>query len=248
MKEIFIDINTDAGEGMGNEARLFPYISSCNIACGGHTGTAESIRKTANLGIASGVLPGAHPSYPDTVHFGRISMQLPPEDLTLEIKKQVAFFEETLNHEGITMHHIKAHGALYNDMAHKQELVLSYLDALIPYKDRVFLYVACASQLGKVAKSKGFRIRWEAFLDRNYNNDLTLVSRKNSNAMIESPKKVLQHLLRMVKTGQVLSVVGKKRPIHADTYCLHSDSANAIEIIEYLTKELPKHQIQIAKY
>ena len=112
-----IDLNCDVGEGIGNEALLFPYISSCNIACGGHAGDADSMLETVRLAQKHNVLIGAHPSYPDREHFGRIRIEMAPEVLQKHLERQIKALTGILEPLNIPLHHIKAHGALYNDLA-----------------------------------------------------------------------------------------------------------------------------------
>lgn len=242
-----IDINCDVGEGVGNEASLFKIISSCNIACGGHAGNKESIREVVKLALTQSVKTGAHPSYPDRENFGRISMAMEPQAFMESIHKQLQVFVDALSLEGGSFHHIKPHGALYNDLARDMILCGHFLNALSPYKEYAKLYVPYDSVISHEARKVGWNCSSEAFCDRNYNDDLSLVSRKNSNAIIKDPEKVLLHLLRMVKDQKVLTINGKMISIMADTYCLHGDTDNVLEILMYLASELPKYNFCITK-
>jgi UPF0271 protein len=235
-----IDINCDVGEGIGNEAKVLPYVSSCNIACGGHAGDETIMKWVVSLAKKYQVKVGAHPSYPDIANFGRVSMDLSPKELIDTIRLQVAQLVLICNQENIKLHHIKAHGALYNDIAKGGTLAKTFLAALDPYKSKVFLYVPAASVLEELAINQGFKIKREAFGDRNYNTDLSLVSRKKANAMILAPQLVLEHLLRMVKEEQVRTVSGTLERMQAETYCIHGDTPNALQILTYLSEELPK--------
>ena len=117
ISKVFIDINCDVGEGIGNERSLFPHISSCNIACGGHAGDLNSMSEIVQLARRSGIKVGAHPSYPDRENFGRKSMKIEKRLLISSIQKQIKALESILISSNMQLHHIKAHGALYNDMA-----------------------------------------------------------------------------------------------------------------------------------
>ncbi len=242
-----IDINCDVGEGVGNEASLFEIISSCNIACGGHAGDMESMREVLKLALDRNVKTGAHPSYPDRANFGRISMEMEPQAFMESIDEQLQAFENALSLEGGSLHHIKPHGALYNDLARNQILCGYFLKALAPYKEYAKLYVPYKSVISQEAQKAGWICYTEAFCDRNYNDDHSLVSRKNANAIIQDPEKVLLHLLRMVKDQKILTVNRIMIPIQADTYCLHGDTNNVLEILVYLASELPKYNLCIAK-
>ncbi|MAU14574.1 MAG: lactam utilization protein LamB [Muricauda sp.] len=247
MDQFKIDINCDVGEGVGNEAEIFPFISSCNIACGGHAGDSDTMLKIASLAKKHKVEVGAHPSFPDKANFGREVMDISNQDLIQSIRNQLADFDEVLKHEQVTLHHIKAHGALYNQTARDEQLAGVYLDAIVEYRDNTILYVPFGSVIARMAKERGFQVWFEAFADRNYNLDLTLVSRKEKNAIIEEPEEVLQHILPIIKNDEVISINGKSLKICAHTLCIHGDTVSALKILTYLSKELPKKQVHIQK-
>ncbi|MHA7832522.1 MAG: 5-oxoprolinase subunit PxpA [Flagellimonas sp.] len=247
MGQFKIDINCDVGEGVGNEADIFPFISSCNIACGGHAGDQETMLKVAYLAKKHNLKVGSHPSYPDKANFGREVMDISDQNLIQSIRKQLADFDEVLKQEQISLHHIKAHGALYNQTAKDEELAKAYLDAIDDYKDRVLLYVPYNSVVAKLAKERGFKLWFEAFADRNYNSDLSLVSRKDENALIEDPEAVLRHILPIIKNSKVVAVNGESLIIKANTLCIHGDTVSALKILMYLSSALPKNQVEIQK-
>lgn len=235
-----IDINCDLGEGVGNEAEVLPLVSSCNIACGGHAGDKTTMRWVVSLAKKHGVNVGAHPSFPDMANFGRVSMELPPKELIGTVRAQIERLDSICKEAGVQLHHIKAHGALYNDLAKGEDLAQVFLEAIAPYKADIFLYVPAMSAFAKLAIQKGFKIKREAFGDRNYKADLSLVSRKEANALIVSPQSVLEHVVRMVTEGKVRTVANTLENIKADTYCIHGDTPNALQILTYLSNELPK--------
>lgn len=247
MKKIYIDINCDVGEGIGNEKDLFPIISSCNIACGGHAGDRGTMQDVVRSAKKNKVKVGAHPSYPDKENFGRVSIDIQTEKLIDSIQGQIASLISVLKGENIGLHHIKPHGALYNDMAKDARIARIFLMAIKSYKLSSFLYVPYASIIEKMALGQGFQIRREAFGDRNYNTDLTLVSRRLPNAMIEEPKEVMEHIVSMVQNQQLKTVSGDYVKIIADTYCIHGDTSSALEILAYLSTTLPKQDIYIKK-
>ena len=247
MKSYHIDINCDLGEGLGNESDLLPYISSCNIACGGHAGDENLMRTVASEASKYGVKVGAHPAYPDRENFGRVSMTIPREELSESIQSQLKSMTAILKTLRVPLNHIKPHGALYNDIAADASLAEAFLESISAYKPDVLLYLPFRSRASEIAIKKGFRVFFEAFADRNYNEDLSLVSRKLQNAIIESPKAVLRHLINMIHKKAVVTITGKKVEIEADTFCVHGDTPSALQILMYLSKELPKHQIEIKK-
>ncbi len=243
MSKVIIDINCDVGEGVVTEEVLFPYISSCSIACGGHFGTENTIKDTINLAIQHGVDIGVHPSYPDKDNFGRVSIQMSEESFVNTIKEQINFFVAILSQKKINLHHIKPHGALYNDLAKNHKLAVLFLKCIEAFKEKTLLYAPYGSIIAKEAKKQGFKVFYEAFADRNYEEDLSLVSRKSNKALIENPKKVLEHIKIMVKQEKVRTVSGVLVPIKANTFCVHGDTVSALDILAYLSVELPKLNI-----
>ena len=242
-----IDINCDLGEGVDNEVDIMPMISSCSIACGGHAGNLETMEKVVGLAKLNGVLVGAHPSYPDKENFGRVSISISAEALKNSIKEQIESLLVILKAKNMELNHIKPHGALYNDIARDRELALLFLESVAAYKEKVVLYVPYASEIAKQAKETGYPIKYEAFADRNYNQDLSLVSRKAPNALIQDPHEVLDHILLMVNKGTVKTASGTAVKLLADTYCIHGDSPATLQILMYLSQQLPKKQIFIKK-
>ena len=243
MTKHFIDINCDVGEGIGNEEALFPLISSCNIACGGHAGSKESILFCLELAKKYRVKVGAHPSYPDRGNFGRVSMNISSAALIQSIKEQLQLFTSLCDQMDVELHHIKPHGALYNDIAKDEHLAKTFLTGIEEFKKGVVLYVPYGSVIQTLATNQGFKIAIEAFADRNYNTDLSLVSRKESNALITDGKEVLNHLLTMYKENEVKTVSGDKIAIIANTYCIHGDTPSALQILAYITKHLSEHNL-----
>lgn len=247
MRHYQIDINCDVGEGVGNEKELMPLISSCNISCGAHAGDESTIRQTIQLAIKNKVKIGAHPSFPDKENFGRKVLNMPPASFKASIQEQLNGFSKILNEEKGELHHIKPHGALYNEIAKNKELAQLFLEAILTYKDYVKLFVPSGSEIAYQAARKGYDLVYEAFADRNYNTDLSLVSRTTKSAVIQDEKKVLEHVLRMVKGGEVKTIENNRVPIRAETFCVHGDTPAALKILMYLEQELPKHQVYIKK-
>lgn len=247
MKKFVIDINCDVGEGIENEAQLLPLISSCNIACGGHAGDEETMRQVIRLAKKNKVKVGAHPSYPDKENFGRVSIDIPIDLLKKSIRNQIARFNSILKLEHVEMHHIKPHGALYNDIAKDSILAHAFLESIQTYKDKVFLYVPYNSIIEAEALKQKFKIKYEAFGDRKYNEDLSLVSRNLPNAVIEFPEKVLMQIISMVTKKQVTTANHSAVKIKADTFCIHGDTPSALQILMYLASKLPHHNISISR-
>lgn len=227
-----ININCDVGEGINNESNLMPYIQSCNIACGGHAGNKKTMNFVVDLAIKYQINIGAHPSYPDKENFGRKTLMIKPSKFILSIRNQIATLHKIIKEKGSILNHIKPHGALYNDIAINNELSLIFLEAILPYKKDVKLYVPYNSVIEKNAIEKGFSIIYEAFADRNYNDDLSLVSRQDESAIITNSKLIFEHVYNILNAEQVTTITGTKKTLKATTFCVHSDTKNAVEIVK----------------
>lgn len=229
-----IDINCDVGEGIGNESKLIPYISSCNIACNAHAGSIQIIDEVISLAKKYQVKIGAHPSFPDRENFGRKVMNLSSKTLQESIENQINLLIERADLQNVKLYHIKPHGALYNLILKDRETAQIVINAVKNTLKNGFLYVPYNSVIAEVAKLNNIQIKFEAFADRNYNNDLSLVSRFKENALLLNPKEIVDHVTRMVN-NKVKTIQGSLKDIKADTYCVHGDTENAVEILKALT-------------
>lgn len=232
-----LNINCDLGEGLNNEHIIMPLIDSCNIACGGHAGDNGSMIECVEISIKNNVKIGAHPSYPDKINFGRKKIDISPSELSYSIISQIESLETIADSYGLELNHIKAHGALYNQMIIDAELSNFYLDTIKDFKNKCSLYIPYKSEIEKIALKKGFSIIYEAFGDRNYNDDLSLVSRNNENALITNPESVVNHIKTIKETETVKTINGNYKKIKFDTICIHSDTNNSIEILKKINQE-----------
>jgi UPF0271 protein len=229
-----MDINCDLGEGIGNDAQIIPYISSCSIACGGHAGDKNTMLKTIRLAKRYGVKVGAHPSFPDRKNFGRVNMSLSNDVLKESLIEQIASLKEIAEKENVRLHHVKPHGALYTMAAENEDLAEVIIEVMRFFDGEWKLYVPYHSVIAKKAKENGISYYYEAFADRNYNDDLTLVSRSESHAVIEDIGIIYKRVERIFKEQSVLSINNKQMKIKVDTVCVHGDNANAIPIVQTL--------------
>lgn len=240
-----IDINADVGEGLNNESKLVPLLSSCNIACGGHAGDAETMRSVIQIAKQHKIKIGAHPSFPDRENFGRSIVEMPCAALYSSIKEQIKALMHVLRAEHGHLHHVKPHGALYNLAAKDSrtaEVIIEVMKSIpLPLK----LYVPYGSVIAEMASVEHIPITFEAFADRNYNEDLSLVSRNDTNAIIDNKKEMFDHVFRMITQNKVRSISGVEVPIKAQTFCIHGDNPKAIKLVKYLRKKLSKSGIKI---
>ena len=232
-----LNINCDLGEGLNNENIIMPLIDSCNVACGGHAGDNGSMIECVEISIRNNVKIGAHTSYPDKINFGRKKINISPSELSYSIIYQIESLEAIANSYGVILNHIKAHGALYNQMMIDADLSNLYLDALKEFKNKYSLYIPYKSEIEKIAIKRGFNIVYEVFGDRNYNDDLSLVSRNYENALITDPDNVVEHIKIIKETKTVKTINGNFQKIKFDTICIHSDTNSSVDILKKINKE-----------
>ena len=240
-----IDINCDMGEGMDNDAALMPYISSANIACGYHAGNVDTIKKTIELALAHDVAVGAHPSYNDRENFGRLSQTISLIELAELISEQLYIFEKITDQMGCKIHHVKLHGALYNDCAKdamSSKIVAQTIQAIDP---SIQLYGLSGSYSIQEAKAIGLQCIQEAFADRTYQANGQLTPRHMDRAIIEAPTEATQQVLSMIFDQSITALDGTIIEVKADTICIHGDHTAALAIGAHLFNTLQQYQIEI---
>lgn len=234
-----IDLNCDMGESfgawtMGDDAGILPHVTSANIAAGFHAGDPGTIRATVALAVAHGVAVGAHPSLPDLAGFGRRAMQVSPQeahDLVLYQAGAVAAFANAV---GGRLHHVKAHGALYNMAAKDPALADAIAAAVRDLGGGVLLYGLAGSAMVDAAARHGVQAVGEVFADRSYQRDGTLTPRGRPGAMITDEAAAVAQVLDMVERGVVRAQDGTVVPIRAGTLCLHGDQPSAVAFAKAL--------------
>ncbi|MFK7833787.1 MAG: 5-oxoprolinase subunit PxpA [Winogradskyella sp.] len=245
-KLIYIDLNADVGEGFGNELELMPFLSSCNIACGGHAGDLQTMMTVVKLAKSNNVKIGAHPSFPDKANFGRLPMEISHEELYTNLLAQILDLEKVARIVGMRLNHVKPHGALYNLAAKDIATAKIIVTVIKSLNDSALkLYAPYNSEIAKIAKQENIEVIFEGFADRNYNDDLSLVSRKNNHAILHEKEAVLNHVLHMIVQQKITTFNSLEVPIKVDTICVHGDTKNAVEILKFLNQELLKNGIKI---
>ena len=240
-----IDLNADLGEGCGDDEALMTIVSSCNIACGGHAGDAESMARTASSAIANGVAVGAHPGYPDREGFGRESGFMRGGDLYDSLTEQVRALADIAANLGAKLVHVKPHGALYNDAVRDAELadVIARVTAEAPGSPA--LMGMAGTELEYAAERHSLRFVAEAFIDRAYEADGTLVSRKEPGAVHEDLNVATTQAVRLAKDGEVTARAGEQISVQADTLCIHGDTPGAVEKARAVRDVLESHGVEI---
>ena len=231
-----ININCDLGEGMGNDLQIIPHINSANIACGYHAGDVETMRQTIEACIKHDVLIGAHPSYYDRENFGRTEMQLPADEIYDLVTQQLIIFSEVLNMFESSLHHVKPHGALYNQSAKDPVIAKAIASAVKDFDPALILYGLSGSHSIEEAKKIGLKTASEAFADRTYQDDGSLTSRTQPGALIDDVGKLVAQVSEMVNDAMVTTVSGKKIQILVETICVHGDGMKAVEFVRAIGK------------
>ncbi|HKN23537.1 MAG TPA: 5-oxoprolinase subunit PxpA [Candidatus Acidoferrum sp.] len=229
-----MDLNCDMGEirealADGTQEELMRYISSANIACGGHAGDVEMMRKTVEQALSHGVHVGAHPGYEDRADFGRKELELLPEQISDAVHRQILALEEVAAKCGAAIGHVKPHGALYNQAACDRKIARAIADGVRRWRANVILVGLAGSVMLDEFREAGFPVAAEAFADRRYEQDGSLRSRKFEDALLD-PKEAAQQALRIVEHESVIAAGDKTIPIHASTICIHGDAPAATEI------------------
>ena len=229
-----MDINSDMGEGfgaweMGNDSLLLDYITSTNIACGWHAGDPARMKKLVSLAGKKGVHIGAHPGLPDLAGFGRREMAISDQDAYNYVIYQSGALKAFIHAAGYKLHHVKPHGALYNQAAKDIKLARGIAQAVKDLGPEVILYGLAGSCLIEAAKELNVPVWQEVFADRRYTKEGFLVPRTQSGAVIEDEAEALKQVISMSKNGEVTAIDGSAIQIQADTLCIHGDNPHAVE-------------------
>lgn len=230
-----IDLNADVGESfgpwpMGADEALMPLVTSVSIACGAHAGDPVVMRRTLDLARHHHIAVGAHPGYPDLQGFGRRVMTMPPTEVEAWMLAQIGALAGVARAVGVTLRHVKVHGALYNQAADDPALAEAIARAVRTFDPDLILMARAGSIQVAVAKAAGLRVAEEAFADRGYDAHGRLVSRTQPGALISKPADAAARVVHLLQTGQIATVDGALLALRADTICIHSDSPGAPQI------------------
>lgn len=248
-----IDLNSDLGESygswtMGNDAEILQLVSSSNIACGFHAGDPKGILETVRQANAAGVSIGAHVAYPDLVGFGRRNMDLSYDELYADVLYQISALDGLARSVGARVNYVKPHGALYNTIAHNLEQAQAVIDAIKAFNPQLVLMALAGSALVTFAREQGLTVVSEAFADRAYNSDGSLVSRRLPGAVLHDESFIAQRVVDIVKTGGVIAIDGQFTRLDADSVCLHGDTQGALDIAKKIRETLHEYDITVGAF
>jgi len=241
-------LNCDCGEGVADEAAILPFVTAANIACGGHTGTADTMRATLRLAQHYGLSIGAHPSYPDPAHFGRRVLPMAEADLRASLLSQMRALQAVADEMQATIAHVKLHGALYNHAAAHADVAMMVAEVVAAWNPQVVFVGMAGSPLIDAGRRVGLRVAAEGFADRAYDRADVLRSRNLPGALIEDDAAALTQAIRMVQQGEVVTYAGQVAPIHIDTICIHSDTPGAAERARILREGLERAGVVVGGF
>lgn len=248
-----IDINSDLGESfgawsMGDDAAMLDIVTSANVACGFHAGDPAGILRTVKAAAAKNVTIGAHVSYPDKVGFGRRNMDVASDELTADVIYQIGSLQGLAKAAGTSVRYVKPHGALYNTIAHDRRQAMAVIEAIRAVDPTLVLVALAGSTLIELARSEGLTCIAEAFADRAYTPQGTLVSRREPGAVLHDPQLVAQRMLSLVRNGTLEAIDGSIVKIEADSICVHGDSPSAVEMARELRLVLEQADVSLQPF
>ncbi|KRP59499.1 LamB/YcsF family protein [Pseudomonas trivialis] len=248
-----IDLNSDLGESfgawsMGDDSAMLDVVTSANVACGFHAGDPAGILRTLQAAAAKNVTIGAHVAYPDKVGFGRRNMDLASDELTADVIYQIGALQGLARAAGTAVRYVKPHGALYNTIAHDRRQALAVIAALRAIDPTLILVALAGSTLIQWARDEGLQCVAEAFADRAYTPQGTLVSRREPGAVLHDPKQVAQRMLRLVEDGTIEAIDGTRTRIEADSICVHGDSPAAVDMARELRRVLEQANLSVRPF
>ncbi|UZN51407.1 LamB/YcsF family protein [Cupriavidus cauae] len=248
-----IDLNSDLGESfgawrMGNDAAMLDIVSSANVACGFHAGDPAGILRTLKAAKARGVAVGAHVSYPDLQGFGRRNMDVASEDLIADVLYQISALAGMAATVGTAVRYVKPHGALYNTIASDERQARDVITAICKFNPELALVALAGSPLVGWARDAGLRVIAEAFADRAYTPQGTLVSRREPGAVLHDADEIAQRMLRLVREGTVVAIDGSVARVEAQSICVHGDSAGALEMARAVRDALERDGVKVSAF
>ncbi|HXJ14305.1 MAG TPA: 5-oxoprolinase subunit PxpA [Candidatus Limnocylindrales bacterium] len=240
-----VDLNCDLGElpemlANGSQEALLKFVTSANVACGGHAGDEEMMRTTIEQALQNGVAVGAHPGYEDRQNFGRVAMNLRMEEIRDSVYRQVAALGKIADACGAAVVHVKPHGALYNQATKDAGIARAIAEGVRMWRQDVVLVGLAGSLMLDEFRAAGFRAAAEAFADRRYEKDGSLRARKFRDALLDVPEKAAEQAVRIAEGRGVLTREDEVVVVEAQTICIHGDTPGAGRIAEAVRKALVK--------
>lgn len=251
MPPMTVDINCDMGESygrwaLGADADVMPFISSANIACGAHAGDPAVMRHTLRLAREHGVACGAHPGFADIAGFGRREIPIGGSEATDLVLWQIGALEAIARSEGMSLRHVKAHGALYNMAARDATLAEAIARAVAAFDRTLIFFGLAGSGMLDAGRRAGLTVAAEGFADRAYEADGSLTPRWVAGSVIHDVDEVVARAVRMVRDSRVIARNGAEIELKVDTLCVHGDTPGAAALARALRQGLEAAGVQVA--
>lgn len=248
-----IDLNADLGEGfghwrLGDDTALLDLVTSANVACGFHAGDPQVMLATVRAAAARGVTLGAHPGYRDLAGFGRRDLHATPEEVHADVLYQVGALQACARAAGTMVRYVKPHGALYNRAARDDAAAAAIATAVRAADPDLVLLGLGGSRLLSAAREAGLRVAAEAFVDRAYQPDGTLVPRGGSGAVLTDPEACAERAVRLALEGTVVASDGSVLTIRADSLCVHGDGATAVPMLRAVRAALQARGVALRPF
>jgi len=248
-----MDLNSDLGESfgawrMGDDARMLDVVTSANVACGFHAGDPAGILQTLREAASRHVVIGAHVGYPDLVGFGRRNMDPSSRELVADVIYQIGALQGLAAAAGTRVRYVKPHGALYNTIAHDTRQADDVINAILAVDDTLVLMGLAGSPLLDRARARGLRVVAEAFADRAYTPQGTLVSRREPGAVLHDAGQVAERMLALVRTGRITAIDGSSVALQVDSICVHGDSPDAVAMARAVRARLQDAGVDLQSF
>jgi len=245
-----VDLNCDMGElpemlANGSQEALMKFVTSANVACGGHAGDEEMMCATIEQAMRNGVAVGAHPGYEDRENFGRVALNLSGEEIRESVYRQVVALGRIAEKCGAVVAHVKPHGALYNQAARDAGIARGIAEGVRRWRQDVVMVGLAGSVMLEEFRAEGFRAAAEAFADRRYEPNGSLRSRKFANALILNPADAAAQALHIAQAGRVAASDGSEIRVEAETICVHGDTPGAVKIAAAVGESLKNAGIEL---
>ncbi|WP_261623967.1 LamB/YcsF family protein [Nesterenkonia marinintestina] len=248
-----IDMNSDVGESFGNwrmgdDAAILSTVSSANIACGFHAGDPGTIRETSRLAVENDVAVGAHIGYRDLAGFGRRFLDCSYDELAADVLYQLGALQAMAGSVGGRISYVKPHGALYHSMIRHEDHARAVVDTVTAYDDSLPMLLLPGSVALEISAENGLRGVAEAFADRNYDPDGTLVSRREPDAVLHDVDVVVENMRRLAQDREIIARDGTRIPMEAESICVHGDTEGSVDMAAAVRRALEADGVEIRSF
>ena len=248
-----VDLNADCGESygpwtMGDDSGIMSVVTSANIACGGHAGDPETMAAALALAKEKGVAAGAHPGYADPLGFGRRVIPMTPRAVELMVAYQIGAMLAVAAHAGVSIGHVKAHGALSNHAMRDRPTADAIAAAVKAVDPSLTLLAVAATELQRAGEAAGLHVACEVFADRTYRSDATLTPRSEPNAVLHDADDCARRVVRMVKENAIFAEDGTRVPVSVDSICVHGDEPSAVAVARTVRAALEAEGIAVKAF